>query len=282
MQELLNNRVITIDDISNYTNAPVVASISHAKKPKAVFVTKDSRNQISEQFKTLRTSLQFLMPNPSEKVLMTTSSMGGEGKSFTAINLAMVLAISGKKVLLMEMDLRKPRISSALNVDNSFGFSDYIVTDAKVADVIKPSTIHPDCYLISSGTIPPNPSELLVHEKVSRLFDEVRKEFDYIIIDCPAVGLVTDALLLSKHTDMVLYMVRQRYTYKKQVSIIQSLINDKRFKKVDVVFNDVKVIPGYGYNYGYGFRNRHSYKYYEEENRSFFSRMFGGRKKSNI
>jgi capsular exopolysaccharide synthesis family protein len=282
MQELLNNRVITIDDIANYTNAPVVATISHTKKSKEALITKDSRNQLSEQFKTLRTSLQFLMPDPSEKVLMTTSSMGGEGKSFTAINLATVLAISGKKVLLMEMDLRKPRISSALNIENSFGFSDYIVTDAKVADIIKPSTLHPDCYLISSGTIPPNPAELLVHEKVNHLFDQVKKEFDYIIIDCPAVGLVTDALLLSKYTDMVLYMVRQRYTYKKQVSIVQSLINDRRFKKIDIIFNDVKVIPGYGYNYGYGFKNKHSYKYYEEEHRSFFQRLFGRKKRSTV
>ena len=107
------------------------------------------------------------MPDSSEKVLMTTSSMGGEGKSFTAINLATVLAISGKKVLLMEMDLRKPRISSALDVENSFGFSDYIVSDTESADIVKPSTIHPNCYLVNSGTIPPNPAELLVHEKVT-------------------------------------------------------------------------------------------------------------------
>ncbi|HEY2727052.1 MAG TPA: polysaccharide biosynthesis tyrosine autokinase [Parafilimonas sp.] len=282
MQELLNNRVITIDDIANYTNAPVVASISHAKNTKQVLITKESRNQIAEQFKTLRTSLQFLMPDSSEKVLMTTSSMGGEGKSFTAINLATVLAISGKKVLLMEMDLRKPRISSALDVENSFGFSDYIVSDAKVADIIKPSRIHANCYLISSGTIPPNPAELLVHEKVTRLFDEVRQQFDYIIIDCPAVGLVTDALLLSKYTDMVLYMVRQRYTYKKQISIIQSLINDRRFKKIDIIFNDVKVMPGYGYNYGFGFKNKHSYKYYEQEERSFFKNIFSKNKRSSV
>ena len=94
--------------------------------------------------------------------------------------------------------------------------------------------------------------------------------------------MVTDALLLSKYTDMVLYMVRQRYTYKKQVSIVQSLINDRRFKKIDIIFNDVKDIPGYGYNYGYGYRNKHSYKYYEEEQRSFFQRLFGKKKRSTV
>ncbi len=282
MQELLNTRVISTDDITAYTNVPVVASISHTKKSRELLVTKDSRNQVSEQFRALRTSLQFLMPGNSEKVLMTTSSMGGEGKSFTAINLAGAIAFTGKKVLLMEMDLRKPRISSALNVDNSFGFSDYVVSDAKISDIIKPSTIHPNCFLVGSGTRPPNPSELLVHEKTDKLFEEVRKEFDYIIVDCPAIGLVTDALLLSKYTDAVLYLVRQRYTYKKQINIIQGLANDKRFKKIDIIFNDVKDIPGHDYGYSYG-SNKHSYKYYEDDykQRSFFAKLFGAGKKEN-
>lgn len=282
MQELLNTRVITMEDITNNTNVPVVANISHVKKPAGVMVTKDSRSQISEQFKTLRTSLQFLMPNASEKVLMTTSSMGGEGKSFTAINLASAIALSGKKVLLMEMDLRKPRISSALNLDNSFGFSDYIVSDdAKISDIIKPSEVHPNFYVIGSGTIPPNPAELLVHDKVEGLFNEIKKQFDFIIIDCPAIGLVTDALLLSKYTDTVLYMVRQRYTYKKQIGIIQSLANDRRFKRIDIVFNDIKTLPGYDYGYSYGYSSsKYSYKYYENGDRSS-TKLFGRRRKTS-
>lgn len=283
MRELLNTRVITSDDISNITNVPVVADISHSKISDQIVVKKESRSEISEQFRTLRTNLQFLMPNTSEKILMTTSSMGGEGKSFIAMNLAAVLALSGKKVLLMEMDLRKPRISSTLNLDNTLGFSNYVVSDIKVADIIKPSTIHPDCYLIGSGSLPPNPTELLVHEKVGQLFNEVKKQFDYIIIDCSPVGLVTDALLLSRYTDMVLYVVRQRYTYKKQINLIQGLENDRKFKKVDVIFNDVKPIPGYGYGYGYGYsyNNKYSYGYYNDDQRSFFKRLLGIGKKKN-
>jgi capsular exopolysaccharide synthesis family protein len=245
MKELLNTRVITTDDITNVTNVPVVADISHSKSGKQLVVSKDSRSEIAEQFRTLRTNLQFLMPNPSEKLIMTTSSMGGEGKSFVAMNLACSLAISGKKVLLMEMDLRKPRISATLNVDNSVGFSNYIVSDVKVKDIIKPSNIHPNFYLIGSGSLPPNPAELLVHDRVSQLFNEVKNEFDYVVIDCSPVGLVTDALLLSRYADVVLYVVRQRFTYKKQINIIQGLANDRKFKKIDIIFNDVKPIPGY-------------------------------------
>ena len=284
MRELLNTRVITNDDIANITNVPIVAEVSHSKGTAQIVVSKDSRSEISEQFRTLRTNLQFLMPNSNEKIVMTTSSMGGEGKSFVAMNLASVLALSGKKVLLMELDLRKPRISSALNMDNSIGFSNYIVSDMSLRDAIKPSGIHPNCYLLGSGSLPPNPTELLVHEKVTRLFTEIRNEFDYVIVDCSPVGLVTDALLLSAHVDMVLYVVRQRFTFKKQINIVQSLVNDRKFKKVDVIFNDVKAIPGYGYGYGYGYGqgNKYSYGYYDEDRRSIFKRILGiGKKKKS-
>lgn len=277
MKELLNTKVITSDDITSSTNVPIVAEISHSKNSAPVIVSKDSRSEVSEQFRTLRTNLQFLMPNPAEKIIMTTSSMGGEGKSYIAMNLACALALSGKKVLLMEMDLRKPRISSSLGLDNLVGFSNYIVSDLKLADVVKPSTIHPNCFLLGSGSLPPNPAELLVHDKVNLLFSDIRKEYDYVIVDCSPVGLVTDALLLGKYADIVLYITRQRYTFKKQINLIQSLSNDRKFRKIDIIFNDVKAIPGYGYGYGYGYSsgNKYGYGYYDEEKKSFFSKLFG-------
>lgn len=279
MKELLNTKVISSDDIQNHTNVPVVAEISHSKGDKQIVVTRDSRSEIGEQFRTLRTNLQFLLPNASDKIMMTTSSMGGEGKSFVAMNLAATLALSGKKVLLMELDLRKPRISSTLNVDNSMGFSNYIVSDIKVNDVIKPSGIHPNCMLLGSGSLPPNPAELLVHPKVNTLFTEIRNQFDYVIVDCSPVGLVTDALLLSRYADIVLYVVRQRYTFKKQINMIQALANDRKFKKLDIIFNDVKALPGYGYGYGYGYSYGYKYGYgYYDEKPSFFKRLFSRKK----
>jgi capsular exopolysaccharide synthesis family protein len=259
----------------------VVANVSHSKSGKPLVISNEARSEVAEHFRTLRTNLQFLMPGPSEKVIMTTSSMGGEGKSFVAVNLAATIALSGKKVLLMELDLRKPRISSVLNVDNNAGFSNYVVSDIKVGDIIKPSNVHPNFYIISSGSLPPNPAELLVHDRVSLLFNEVRSQFDYVVIDCSPVGLVTDALLVSRFADMVLYVVRQRFTYKKQVNIIQGIANDRKFKKIDIIFNDVKAIPGYGYGYGYGYGGgyKYGYHYYNNEKRSFFQRLLGLKKK---
>jgi tyrosine-protein kinase Etk/Wzc len=275
MRELLNTRVITTHDITNATNMPVVADINHSKSNDPVVVTKDSRNQVSEEFRTLRTNLHFLMPDASEKTILVTSSMGGEGKSFVAINLASTIALSGKKVLLMELDLRKPHIYSELNIDNSEGFSNYIISDIKARDIIKPSNIHPNCYFIGPGILPPNPAELLAHDRVKQLFDEVKPEFDYIIIDCAPIGIVTDSLLLRRYIDTVLYVVRQRFTYKKQINLIQGLANDRKFKNINIVFNDIKNIPGYGYGYGYSYNHGGYYN----ENKPFFKRIFSKRKK---
>ncbi len=282
MKELLNTKVLTSDDIIASTNVPIVSEIVHTKSEEQIIAGKDSRSEISEQFRTLRTNLQFLLPNPSEKVIMTTSSMSGEGKSFIAMNLANVLALSGKKVCLMEMDLRKPRISTALKMDNSVGFSNYIVSDAITAkDIIKQTNVHNDFYLIGSGTLPPNPAELLVHDKVNKLFTELKAQFDYIVVDCSPVGLVTDSLLLGRYADIVLYVVRQRHTFKKQIGIVQSLQNDRKFRKLDIIFNDVKSLPGYGYGYGYGQSGyKYGYGYYDNEKQGFFKRLFGmGKKK---
>ncbi|MBV9963266.1 MAG: polysaccharide biosynthesis tyrosine autokinase [Parafilimonas sp.] len=272
MRELLNRRVITTDDINNFTNVPVVAGISHTKG-KQRLIAKDSNTEIAEQFRTLRTNLNFLIPDANEKVIMTTSSMGGEGKSFIAMNLAYVLALSGKRTVLMEMDLRKPKISSALHIDNVNGFSDYIVSDMKTKDLVKQTNLDPNLYIINSGTIPPNPAELLTREKVAQLFAQLRNEFDYIVIDSPAVGLVADSLLLGKYADMVLYVVRQRITFKKQINIVQGLANERKFKRLDVIFNDIKSLPGYGYGYGY----QHGSGYYSTDRRPFFKRIFSKR-----
>ena len=282
MKELLNVRVITTDDITNISNVPIVADINHSKGGKHLIVSKDSRDQISEQFRTLRTNLQFLMPNASDNTIMVTSSMGGEGKSFVVINLAASIAITGKKVLLMELDLRKPHIFSLLKVDNSIGFSNYIISDIKARDIIKPSNIHPNCYFIGPGTLPPNPGELLVHDRVKLLFEEVKKEFDYVLVDCAPVGLVADALLLNKYVDTVLYVVRQQFTHKKQINLIQGLANDRKFKNINIIFNDIKRIPGYGYGSSYSYSYGSKYGYYENENTSLFKRIFGtGRKKKS-
>lgn len=268
INELLNTKVLTPDDIQEHTSVPVVSQISHSKSKSPLVVTRESRNAVAEQFRTLRTNLQYLLTGTNEKVVLVTSSMGGEGKSFIVINFASALALSGKKVLLLEMDLRKPKLSANLNLSHTTGITNYIVSDLKLSDIIKPSGIHENCWIISSGNIPPNPSELIIHDKVEKLFAEARQQFDYIIVDTPPVGLVTDAQLISRFADMSLYVVRQKFTNKRQLSIAEELAATNKMRKLNIVLNDMKKLPGYSYG-----TSRYESAYYDEK-KSFFKRVF--------
>lgn len=247
VKELLNTKVLTTDDVQEYTNVPVVARIEHIKTKDPLVVTMDARTAVAEQFRTLRTNLQYLLTGANEKVILVTSSMGNEGKSFVAINFASALALSGKKVLLLELDLRKPKLSADLHLSNQPGVTNYIISDLKLNDVVKPSGIHENCWIVSSGDVPPNPSELMAHPRIQQLFTEARQQFDYIVVDTPPVGLVTDPQLISRFVDLTLYVVRQKFTNKRQLSIIEELAVTHKMPKLNIILNDMKKIPGYSF-----------------------------------
>ncbi len=159
----------------------------------------------------------------------------------------------------MEMDLRKPKLSSSLKLPNEPGISNYIISDLKLSDVIKPSGIHENCWMLSSGDVPPNPSELIISDKVNKLFAEAKQQFDFIVIDTPPVGLVTDAQILGKFADLSLYVIRQRFTAKRQVSIAEQLAVTNKMPKLYIVLNDMRKIPGYHFG-----TSKYERNYYEE------------------
>lgn len=178
--------------------------------------------------------------------------MSGEGKSFTAINLGNILALAGKKVLLMELDLRKPGLSAKLGVGNDLGFSNYSIDSRLNAkDIVRPLTINPNMFIISSGPLPPNPAETLISDRIPSLIAELKEEFDYILMDAPPVGIITDAQLLAKYADAILYIVRQKVTQKSQIAILEDLNKSEKMRNLGVVVNDI-VTKYYGYGYGYG------------------------------
>ena len=260
LQDLLSRRIRNKQDILDNTPVPIIAEIGHNDEDHVVF---DNRSPLAEQFRALRTNLQFVLSNADEKVIMLTSTMSGEGKSFVSTSLASVLALSGKKVVLMEMDLRKPKISEKLGLSNFSGFSTYSIGKTSVSELIKPSGFNDNCFVISSGPIPPNPTELILQERTRHLFQELRNQFDYIIIDTAPIGLVTDAQLLAKYADATMYLVRQRYTFKNQLMLPKELYINKKFPKLNIVVNDVKVGDEYGYGYGYGAYGENEGKYQE-------------------
>jgi tyrosine-protein kinase Etk/Wzc len=255
--DLLNDKVQSKEDITKATKVPVVGEISHNEKDEILVIANNPRAVISEQFRALRTNIQFMLGSLNTKgnVILLTSSMSGEGKSFTSVNLGSVLAISGKKVLLMELDLRKPNLSPGLNIKSNIGFTNYVINpEVKLQDVILPAGIHENLFIVTSGPLPPNPAEMIMNSRVDIMMQELKAQFDYVIIDAPPIGLVTDAQLLNKYASLSLYLVRQKYTYKNQISIVEDLCANNKMKTMGIVVNDIKQSKGYGYGYGsYGY-----------------------------
>jgi len=258
---LLNTKIRHKEDVSRHTQVPIIAEISHNPKKQTLIVSKESRSAIAEQFRTLRTNLSFYLSQPDQKTILLTSSMSGEGKSFVALNMAMIFAISGKRVALMEMDLRKPNISVKLDSPNEVGFTNFVIDpDLAPTQILTPSRIHENLVLIGSGPIPPNPAETILSSRLDELMDYLKERFDHIIIDAPPVGLVTDAQLLAKYADASLYVVRQGYTYKNQLQIVEDLYRNKKMNQLAILVNDIDPKSNYGYGgYGYGY----GYGYYE-------------------
>jgi len=264
--DLFNTTISTKEDITTHTNVPVIGEISHNTSVDNLIVANQGRSAISEQFRALRTNLSFYLKEVDEKVILLTSSMSGEGKSFTSINLANILALSGKKVILMELDLRKPGLSAKLNIDNHLGFTNYTINkELTENDIIKPLSVNKNMFIVSSGPIPPNPAETLMSDRTSLLIDTLKKQFDYIIIDAPPIGIIADAQLLASYADVTLYLVRQKYTKKEQLNIVNDLHFAKKMKNIGIVVNDISA-KDYGYGYGYG-------NYGEEEKTGFFNKL---------
>jgi len=264
--ELLKTTISTKQDISDETNVPIIGEISHNSSSDNIIVASQGRSAISEQFRALRTNLSFYLKNDDEKVILLTSSMSGEGKSFTAINLGIVLALSGKKVLLMELDLRKPGLSGKLNIPNNLGFSNYTIdSKLEVSDIVKPLSFSKNIFMISSGPLPPNPAETLMSDRTHILLAQLKQEFDYIIMDAPPIGIITDAQLLSTYADVTVYIVRQKYTKKDQLSIVEDLYQSGKMKNLGIVVNDI-TSKEYGYGYGYG-------NYGEEQDTNLFKKL---------
>jgi len=181
-------------------------------------------------------------------VVLVTSSMGGEGKTFIALNLCFTLQLTGKKVVLIEFDLRKPKIGEYLQLKGK-GLTHYILDDIPMEDVIQSSGISPLFDVITAGMIPPNPAELVMSSKIEKLISTLKEKYDYLIFDTAPVGLVTDARILSPYANISLYIVRQNFTYKNQLEAIANLSKNKLLPKLHLVLNDVKTSQGYGYGY---------------------------------
>jgi tyrosine-protein kinase Etk/Wzc len=187
--------------------------------------------------------------------------MSGEGKTFISLNLGASLAMIDKKTIILEMDLRKPKLHISLNIANNKGISNYLSGQATLDEIIYPVPGQENYFIITCGTIPPNPAELLTKGRLGELFHNLRANFDYIIVDAPPVGIVTDAQILEQQSDSTIYVIRHDYTFRSHLPLVNSLYKENKFKNLNLVINSVSERSGYNYGYGYG------YSYTEGENK---------------
>lgn len=266
--EVFNDKVSTRFDIESVTNAPVMGEVGHSFSSDSLVVDKTSRSMVAEQFRIIRSNLQYVLSHNEKPVILVTSSFSGEGKSFVSTNMGAVLALTGKKTVILEFDIRKPKILSGLGMSRKPGISNFLVGKGDLKDLVIPIPNSENLYVLPSGPIPPNPSELLLDSRINDMFSWLRDNFEVIIIDTAPVGMVSDAMTLGKFANCTLYLVRQGHTMKKQVLLIDELYKESKLPKVSVIINDVKLKPGYGYygygRYGYGYGQKSS-GYYEEE-----------------
>lgn len=278
IKELNNNKVLTPADITASTTVPVISEITRSKSSSKVVVTKESRTAVAEQFRTLRTDLLFKLSGTGEKVIMVTSTVSGEGKSFVTLNLATAMALAGKKVLLVDMELRKAQLSEDIGLTEANGIADYLENNLPLNDAIQPSGINENLWFLASGELVSNPSETLLNSNMSKLFREMREKFDFIILDTPPAAIVTDAIVINRFSDITLYVVRQQVTYKKHIDVIEDMKRKEKLKNMYIVLNDVSEVAGYNSGYGIGFRLDEDFGYYhveeKPEKRSFLQRIF--------
>lgn len=265
--ELLNDKVTTRNDIERLTSATILGEVGHSYGKEALVVTHTNRKVVAEQFRILRSNLQYVLNHVSKPVVLITSSFSGEGKSFISTNVGAVMAVAGKKTIILEFDIRKPKILSHLNLPKRPGLTNYLLGKVALEDLPLPVPGSENLFVLPCGPIPPNPAELLLDPKLNELFDYLKKNFDVVIMDTAPVGMVSDAMTLSKYADCTLYIVRQGHTFKKQIALIDEFYQTGKLPKISIVMNDVKVKSGYGYygygRYGYGYG--YGAGYFEEE-----------------
>lgn len=272
---LLHNEVVSVEEIKENTNANVLGAIPYFKnatKHSQVVIGENPKSSIAEAFRGIRTNLDFINAEKKSKLVVTTSTIPGEGKTFIGANLAAAFSLLNKKVVFVDFDLRKPRLDKVFNVDNQKGVSTILIGKSSIDECIHQSKEMPNLYFITSGPVPPNPAELIIQNPTQELIDELKKEFDYVFLDTPPTGLVTDAVSLLKRADYPIYVVRADYSKRSFLANVNNLIFDNKIHKLSVVLNDFgqgasksQYGGGYGYGAGYGYGYGYGKGYYTDD-----------------
>lgn len=247
-RQLFNTRIINTREIKDATSVPILAELVKQRSSTPIAIRDERCRIISEQFRILRTNLQYIGSGAAKgRVTMLTSGMSGEGKSFIVSNLGAAYASYNRKTVILELDLRKPGILKQFDLTTDKGITNYLQDEVSKEEIIRKSNVHPDLFLIGTGQIPSNPSDLLGSPKLAELINWLREYFDEILIDTPPVHLVADAMIISRFSDVNLYVIRQAFTRRSELEFVKQLHDEGRLQNLNIIFNGVEMSGRYNY-----------------------------------
>lgn len=250
--DIFKTKIASKEELEEATSVPVLGEICLDKTANNITVAEGISTSTAELFRLVRTNLQFLMKR-NQKVILVTSSISGEGKSFFTVNLALSFSlIKNKKVVLIGLDIRNPKLTEYLSVKIKDGMTMYLASDDMKPEevIVHRPDLHPNVYVIPAGPIPPNPSELLLNDRLEEMFAYLREHFDYIIVDTAPVGMVSDTFCLDRISDATVYLFRANYTNKSYLKLAESIVEEQKLKNLSIVINGTTTKAAYGYGYG--------------------------------
>ncbi len=281
---VLHNTIISVEEIRRKTKANFLGAIPTVQEilpNQAISVSTSPKSILSEGFRTIRSNFQFINNEPGPKIISVTSSISGEGKTFISTNISGILALLDKKVVLIDFDMRRPRLNKVFNFDNEKGTSTLLIGKHSVSECVKQSELE-NLHIITSGPIPPNPAELILSDNLDKLLKELKSKYDYIVFDTPPIGLVTDGLELVRRADYPIYVFRADYSDKAFAGNLDKLIDENKIQNLSFVLNDIgRGVSGYyydknysySYSYGYGYGAGYYVEAEKPKKKSFLNRV---------
>jgi capsular exopolysaccharide synthesis family protein len=257
LKDFLNDNIVTPDDVEQHTRIPFLGSITHGSRREQSNVVANALSAVGESFRSLRVNLQYLTLGKEINVIGFTSSRESEGKTFCSVNLAAAMANSRRKTILLDADMRRPKVGSYFQLENDKGLSNYLIGESTVKEIINETGIK-GFDVIASGPIPPNPLDLIGQPRMGELLNELKQTYNTIIIDSPPIGFVSEYIILMKYTDANIYVVRSDYTTRFNLEKINNMYNERRINNLSILLNDVRTsrLNGYSYSYKYKYKAR--------------------------
>jgi tyrosine-protein kinase Etk/Wzc len=273
LRDFLNNKIIDVEEIESMTELPILGKVFHSYRRTSTVVNDYPNSSVTESFRSIRTNFEFFSDGGRNQVLLVTSATSGEGKTFCSINLASVFALNGHRTILLEFDLRRPKIHTEFGSSNMIGINSYLIEKAIIDDIIMPTPIE-NLDLVSAGPAAPNPAELINSEKTGEFIDRLKKMYDYIIIDSAPAGIIAETFVLMKHSDINIFVARINKTIKEAFANTLKAFESNKFSNVSILINDIDIKRE---SYKYGYDN----KYYTDDRKGLLARLFNNKRKAS-